>query len=77
MTKDHFGYMNLYKKFGDRFNGHYLQKKPPVHSKVYGWCNGNNPLIGYSGSANYSQSGFFSNKQINQIYAIISSQNLS
>lgn len=67
MTKDHFGYMNLYKKFGDRFNGHYLQKKPPVHSKVYGWCNGNNPLIGYSGSANYSQSGFFSNKQINQI----------
>jgi hypothetical protein len=67
MTKDHLGYMNLYNKFGDRFNGHYLQKNPPVHSKVYSWCNDNKPLIGYSGSANYSQSGFFSNKQINQI----------
>ncbi len=66
-TKDHIGYINLYNKFGDRFNGYYLNTNPPVHSKVYAWYNGNKPTIGYSGSANYSQSGFFRNKQINQI----------
>ena len=37
--------------------------KPPVHTKAYAWFHGENPLCGYIGSANYTQTGFFSNQK--------------
>lgn len=64
---DHLGYMNLISRFGGRFNGYYLQGSPPVHCKAYAWYNGNNANQGFSGSANYSQPGFFSKYQLNQM----------
>lgn len=64
---DHLGYVHLKERFGERFNGYYLLGNPPVHCKAYGWYSDGKPLIGYSGSANYSQPGFFSQYQINQL----------
>lgn len=64
---DHLGYMNLYRRFHGRFSGYYLQGTPPVHCKIYGWFNNEDELFGYSGSANYSQYGFFTDKQVNQL----------
>ena len=64
---DHLGFLRLYSQYYDRFRGYYLTGSPPVHSKVYGWFNNEKPIIGFSGSANYSQPGFFESSQINQI----------
>ena len=64
---DHIGYLTLLDRFKGRFNGYYLQGTPPVHSKVYAWYNDQSPKIGFSGSANYSQQGFFHKQQINQL----------
>ena len=35
------------------------ENKNPVHTKAYAWFNGETPLCGYVGSANYTQTGFF------------------
>ena len=64
---DHLGYLHLHERFGDRFEGYYLNGNPPVHCKAYGWFDGKKPVTGFSGSANYSQPGFFSQFQINQL----------
>lgn len=64
---DHLGYMHLHERFGERFEGYYLNGNPPVHCKAYGWFDGIKPITGFSGSANYSQPGFFSQYQINQL----------
>ena len=64
---DHLAFLALYKRFPDRFNGYYLTSSPPVHSKTYGWFNQDKPVIGFTGSANYSQSGFLGGTQVNQL----------
>ena len=64
---DHLGYLNLIDHFENRFKGYYLQGTPPVHCKTYGWFENKTPISGYSGSANYSQPGFFDQAQINQL----------
>ena len=64
---DHLGFLRLYDKFQGRFNGYYLKGSPPVHAKAYGWYKKDNPYVGFSGSANYSQPGFFEKTQINQL----------
>ena len=64
---DHLGFISLYEKYEGRFKGFYLNSYPPVHSKVYAWYNEAGPIEGFSGSANYSQSGFTSTQQINQL----------
>lgn len=64
---DHLGYLNLYKRYEGRFNGYYLKGSPPVHCKLYAWYDKQNYLSGYSGSANYSQYGFFHSNQVNQL----------
>ena len=66
---DHLGYMNIINKFKNRFNGFYLDSSPPVHCKLYGWFKNDEPIEGFSGSANYSQPGFSSEKQVNQLNA--------
>ncbi|NDC31954.1 MAG: NgoFVII family restriction endonuclease, partial [Bacteroidetes bacterium] len=64
---DHMAFLLLHKEFAGQFNGYYLQNTPPVHCKIYSWYKNDSPVIGFTGSANYSQFGFFSDQQINQL----------
>ncbi|MEA3496263.1 MAG: NgoFVII family restriction endonuclease [Bacteroidota bacterium] len=64
---DHVAFEQLCKIYPNRFRAYYLEGKPPVHSKIYGWYKGSKAFIGFAGSANYSQPGFFYESQINQI----------
>lgn len=56
---NHRGFQQL---MGDDFAGSfecsYLVNAIPAHSKVYAWYSDNNPVIGYTGSANYTQRAF-------------------
>jgi len=64
---DHLAFVALHDEFGKHFKGYYYYNSPPVHSKAYSWFVNDEPSIAYSGSANYSQYGFFSHLQINQL----------
>jgi hypothetical protein len=64
---DHSAYLNIKSLFTDHFEGYYYSARPEVHSKTYSWVKKEVPIIGFSGSANYSQYGFFSNMQQNQM----------
>jgi hypothetical protein len=64
---DHLGYLDLITEYPGRFNGYYLESSPPVHTKMYGWFKNEKPIIGFAGSANYSQPGFIDLFQINQL----------
>lgn len=64
---DHMAFLMLHNEFKGKFKGYYLQSQPPVHCKAYSWFNNENPTVGYTGSANYSQYGFFSDQQLNQL----------
>ncbi len=64
---DHNAFLQIHEEFGDNISGYYYNGGVPVHSKVYSWFNDDEAIFGYSGSANYSQYGFFANKQINQM----------
>lgn len=64
---DHVAFLMLHNEFKGKFKGYYLQSQPPVHCKAYSWFKNDNPYIGFAGSANYSQSGFFSDQQLNQL----------
>ena len=63
---DHLGFVNIMDRFKDRFNGFYLDSSPPVHCKLYSWFKNDEPINGFSGSANYTQPGF-SSQQVNQL----------
>lgn len=46
-------------KYG-RFSCSYIMRgKPPVHAKVYVWSRGHQPVVAYTGSANYTRTAFF------------------
>jgi len=64
---DHSAFLSLLKKPPNNFSGHYFDGKPSVHCKLYSWFEDDNPKCGFSGSANYSQNGFFEQNQTNQI----------
>ena len=64
---DHSAYLNIKSLFADRFEGYYFTGIPGVHSKTYSWIKNGVPTIGFSGSANYSQYGFFNTMQQNQM----------
>ena len=64
---DHMAFLMLHNEFKGKFKGYYLQNQPPVHCKAYSWYKNEEPTVGYAGSANYSQFGFFSDKQLNQL----------
>ena len=64
---DHLAFVSLHSEFKGKFNGFYLQNSPPVHSKVYSWYSDTKGVLGYAGSANYSQYGFFEEQQMNQL----------
>lgn len=46
-----------------RFECSYLIERPAVHSKVYAWTNNLKSVMGFTGSANYSQQAFIGNRQ--------------
>lgn len=64
---DHSAYLNIKKLYPDSFFGYYYSGSPGVHSKTYSWIKNGTPEIGFSGSANYSQYGFFNSMQQNQM----------
>jgi len=64
---DHSAYLNIKSIFADNFEGYYYSGRPGVHSKTYSWIKDGVPIIGFSGSANYSQYGFFNTMQQNQM----------
>lgn len=64
---DHNAFLQLHQEYENNIRGYYYNGNVPVHSKVYTWLNNDDPIRGFSGSANYSQYGFFASKQINQM----------
>ncbi len=63
LRQDHDGFQELAQKYDGLFVCRYAVHGPPVHAKTFGWYrNDNIPVIGFTGSANYTQAGF-SNSQ--------------
>ncbi|MBV6479923.1 MAG: hypothetical protein HGGPFJEG_02729 [Ignavibacteria bacterium] len=59
--KNHLAFKDLQtNKFEIDFKCNYVIDSPPVHSKIYAWYKDKNPIAGFVGSANYTQSGFSS-----------------
>ncbi len=63
-VSNHEGFKKLVK---DDFNGifecSYVMERPAVHSKVYIWTKDSKPVIGFAGSANYTQNAFRSRQR--------------
>ena len=59
---DHEGFISLHKKKEFAYDGafvcRYVQMAPTIHSKVYVWCKGDQPVMAFAGSANYTNNGF-------------------
>lgn len=49
--------------FTNRFNCSYIYRGVPVHSKLYIWCAGDEPLQAFIGSANYTQAALTHKKR--------------
>ncbi len=45
------------------FSCRYLTEMPPVHSKIYAWFEGDKPVCGFVGSANYTQTALGKNQR--------------
>ena len=55
-------YHSSFQKLVDEYNNfkcYYLCEGTRLHSKVYGWFTDNDPIVGYTGSANFSQTAYF------------------
>ncbi len=56
---DHYGFIRMQSQtYSDRFSCSYLVDPPAVHAKIYVWLQDGRPQIAFTGSANYTQSGF-------------------
>ncbi len=64
---DHQAYLALKHQYQNFLNVSYVISLPPVHVKAYAWLGNQGNSEGFSGSANYSQPGFFKAKQVNQL----------
>ncbi|MBE7411608.1 MAG: NgoFVII family restriction endonuclease [Leptospiraceae bacterium] len=57
--KNHLAFIDLQsEKYNVDFRCNYTINRPPIHSKVYAWYNNDKPLMGFVGSANYTQNAF-------------------
>ena len=57
---NHLGFKKIMDEdFKDNFTCSYIMNMPPLHSKVYSWCKGKVPIVGFVGSANYTQTAFY------------------
>lgn len=54
-AKDHQGFRDL---VSDTFSCRYVAYNQPVHTKTFAWYSEEKPRVGFSGSANYTQSAF-------------------
>jgi hypothetical protein len=45
------------------FSCQYVYNRPAVHSNLYIWLNNNQPFVAFAGSANYTQTGFSTNRR--------------
>ncbi len=62
-ASNHKGFIHLVEKeFPNKFNCSYIYRGKPVHSKAYIWLKNKNPILSFTGSANYTQHAFY-NKQ--------------
>ncbi len=55
---NHKGFQELQASNAGMFSCSYLTEMPPVHSKIYAWFHNNEPVCGFVGSANYTQTAF-------------------
>jgi hypothetical protein len=56
---NHKGFQELVQtSYSGLFSCSYLTEMPPVHSKIYAWFDDNEPICGFVGSANYTQTAF-------------------
>lgn len=62
---DHTGFRQLSEGLGDGFRCSYLVGLPPMHSKLYVWTKGDDPVAAWVGSANYTHPGFVGTMQRN------------
>ena len=53
--KDHQGFREL---VSDSFSCRYIAYNRPVHTKTFAWYSGDDPNVGFTGSANYTQAAF-------------------
>lgn len=61
---NHKGFQKLVQNdFAGAFSCSYLTEMPPVHSKVYAWYKDEQPVCGFIGSANYTQTAFGKNQR--------------
>ena len=55
----HLGFQKLSQgEFNTDFKCGYITDRPPIHSKVYTWLRDGEPILGFMGSANYTQNAF-------------------
>ncbi len=60
-ASDHKGFVSLMNNFPDEFSCSYVvNQHPPVHSKLYVFCEKSTPKMAFMGSANYTQTALFS-----------------
>lgn len=45
-------------EFPENFSCSYITKAPVIHSKIYSWFHDKEPIVGFVGSANYTQRAF-------------------
>ena len=64
---DHAGWLALAKRYEERLTVHYLESSPFAHCKAFGWFKNGHSQQGFTGSANYTQQGFLSGGQMNQM----------
>ena len=59
LKNNHISFKELQNGQGDvNFSCSYINSMPPVHSKVYSWFKDDEPIVGFIGSANYTQNAF-------------------
>lgn len=63
-VSNHKGFKKLVEEdFAGIFNCSYVMTPPAVHSKVYVWTKESQPILGFAGSANYTQNAFRSKQR--------------
>jgi hypothetical protein len=63
-VSNHKGFKKLVEEdFAGIFNCSYVMTPPAVHSKVYVWTKESQPVLGFAGSANYTQNAFRSKQR--------------
>ncbi len=63
-VSNHKGFKKLVEDdFSGVFECSYIMSPPAVHSKVYIWTKDDQPLLGFAGSANYTQNAFRSKQR--------------